>query len=553
MAVKKNKLTELAYFLVAFLLVSSAQPDWSLAGCVLASCLGYTLFWIGALRCSSRKWRFCFSVFWFGACSAVHLNWFFSDRYMGGYIYIFMAVLCLGLGVQFGLVTLLIHPEKLSWIHLLGLSGGWAVCEWSRLYILSGYSLNPMGLSLSATLLGMQMVSVVGVFGLSFWVFLTNLVALRAFKNFSWRSLAIWIMIAGLPYAYGFIHLTHHRHQMMDPDVTRIKALLVQTALMPEEKFAIDGSIPSSPIDQWRHILSLLAPHLTKPVDVIVMPEGTVPYGTHYPLYRSSEISNVFFDLFGVKIISEKERGGNRDWAQALADFTGADVIIGLEDFEHNPSRTYNAAILVRPLKKDLYRYEKRILLPMGEYIPFEWCKKILSKYGISDSFTPGKEAKVFPLSACNAGISICYEETYGHLMRENRQKGAEMLINLTNDVWFPHSRLPLVHFFHGRLRALELGLPVLRACNTGLTCGIDALGKVVDQLPCENKHTPSPPCVLFSQLPLYHFPTLYTFWGDLLPIGGAALLFALFLIVKYFERKQFKIKNFPIYPLQKN
>lgn len=554
-----------AYFLIAFLVVGCAQPDWSVTGCILASCIGYALFWQGAFLCTSNKSRFWYAVFWFGAVSALHLNWFFADRYVGAYIYAFVAMLCLWLGVQFGIATLLIgNPKEISWLHILGISGGWALCEWSRLFILSGYSLDPAGIALSGTLTGLQMASAVGIYGLTFWVFLTNLIALRLLNSLSWRWGVVWVVVALLPYASGALHLAYHTRQMELKSTQKrsLEALLVQTALIPEEKFTVNGSSPFSPASQWRKILLLLAPHLSSPIDLIVLPEGTVPYGTHHPIYPAEEIERAFQEIFGQQVVlpaffERSTRLGNRAWAQALADFTGADVILGLEDLDVQPAektfQAYNAAFLVRPFTQELTRYEKRVLVPMGEYIPFDWCKKILSKYGIMDSYTPGKEAKVFPTAHSPVGISICYEETYGYLMRQSRQKGAEALINLTNDVWYPMSRLPAVHFFHGRLRALEAGVPVLRACNTGVTCGIDSVGRVVAQLPCENAQHACAAAVLPISLPLYHFPTLYTRWGDAFPMGCSAVLFAAFFVAKCFKRKQFKIKGFYIYPLRKN
>ncbi len=557
-----NKLSRFVYFLISFLIVALAQPDTSVLGCIFASCFGYALFWQGVYLCERARSRFWYAVVWFGGVSTVHLNWFFADRYVGAYIYPFLAFLCLWLGVQFACATLLIgNPKEMGWLHILGISGGWALCEWSRLFILSGYSLDPVGIALSGTLTGMQMATAWGVYGLSFWVFFTNLLALRLLNDRSWRHGAVWAAVSVFPYLSGAAHLTYHTRQMDRylAHTRSLEALLVQTALIPEEKSAVDGSSPISPAYQWHMILSLLAPYLTQPVDLIVLPEGAVPYGTHRPIYLAREIEQAFEDVLGkrIQLPAEPTRVGNRAWAQALADLTGADVILGLEDVDIQPVektyQAYNAALLVRPFTAELSRYEKRVLLPMGEYIPFDWCKKILSKYGIMDSFTPGTEAKVFSLARSTAGISICYEETYGHLMREARQKGAEMLINLTNDVWYPRSRLPAVHFFHGRLRAIESGVPVLRACNTGVTCGVDALGRITDHLPYENAQQIAPPAVLSTSLPLYHFSTLYARWGDTVPMGVSAILFISFFISKCFKRKRFKIKDFYIYPLRKN
>ena len=557
-----GNISRFVYFLTSFLIVSLAQPDMSVTGCIFASGFGYALFWQGVSLCDKKRSRFWYSVLWFGGISVIHLNWFFADRYVGIYIYPFVFFLCLVLGMQFACITLLIgNPKEIGWLHILGISGGWTLCEWSRLFILSGYSLNPVGIALSGTLPGMQMATTGGVYGLSFWVIFTNLLALRLLNDRSWRQGAVWAVVSVFPYLSGAAHLVYHIRQMDRhlADTPPLKALLVQTALIPEEKLMIDGSSPVSPTYQWRMMLSLLAPYLGQPGDVIVLPEGVVPYGTHRPIYLAQEIEQAFLDVWGkqIQLPSESPKAGNRAWAQALADLTGSDVILGLEDVdiqsEEKTYQAYNAAFLVRPFTKEFYRYEKRVLLPMGEYIPFAWCKKILSKYGIMDSFTPGKEAKIFSLARGAAGISICYEETYGYLMRQARHKGAQLLINLTNDVWYPRSRLPAVHFFHGRLRSLESGVPILRACNTGITCGVDALGRIVGQIPGENVQQTALPGVLSASLPLYHYPTLYSWWGDGGPMGVSAIFFTSFFISKCFKRKRFKIKGLYTYPLRKN
>ena len=94
----------------------------------------------------SQKKRFFCSLFWFGAVSVCHLNWFLSDKYVGFYINIFLVLFSLYLGFQFALITLFIrNPKEMGIWHLLGISGGWVLLEWSRLHILSGYSWDPVG------------------------------------------------------------------------------------------------------------------------------------------------------------------------------------------------------------------------------------------------------------------------------------------------------------------------------------------------------------------------------------------------------------------------
>jgi apolipoprotein N-acyltransferase len=173
----------------------------------------------------------------------------------------------------------------------------------------------------------------------------------------------------------------------------------------------------------------------------------------------------------------------NGYFCQALANIFNADLVTGLQDdqwVKDDEMRSFSSGIYFFPGGEVGLRYEKQVLLPMAEYIPFDFCKEYAKEYGISSSFCKGLEAKVFPGCKAPFGLCICYEETYGHLMRENRVKGAEVLINLTSDVWYPNSSLPKRHFDHARLRSVEMGIPLLRACNTGITAAINSVGKLL-------------------------------------------------------------------------
>jgi len=545
--------------LFSFLIVVCAQPDWSPIACFLTSTVGYALFWKGMLYFRNKASRFLIAIFWFGLISITHLSWLSADRYVGFYIYFLILFLFLSLGIQFGLVSLLVcDAQKMGILRILAISGTWTLMEWTRLFFLSGYSWDPVGLSLTGTLISMQMASIVGVFGMSFWVFLTNLVALRLSSNKTFKQAGSWLLLALIPYLYGSLHFYLHDHWMEQERHHSLSALLVQTSLLPEEKLPVNGSMPLSPPAQWSRILDLLSTYLDVPHDLIVLPEGCVPYGTDLPLYQQAFVSETFKNFFPqLEDLPESlnQQVGNRYWAQALANAHQTSVVIGLEDVEYchgGEIKAYNAAFLFRPYSLSSQRYEKRILVPMGEYIPFQWCKKILSKYGILDSYTPGDEAKIFQVGQTCAGISICYEETFGNLMRANRQKGAELLINISNDVWYPLSRLPVVHYLHGRLRAIEQGLPMVRACNTGLTCGIDALGRSVGQLPYESKRGLSQPGVLSILLPLYSYHTFYTIFGDSLVISISLFFITSFFIYLFVQRKKFLLKYLNIYPLRK-
>lgn len=519
----------ITFFLLAisFLMVGLGQPYLIPFFAVCASCIGFACFWKVLLDFQSTTKKFWVATLWFTLIQAIQLNWLTSDRYTGAYIFILYILLIFGIGLEFGLLSLFINKQS-SLVRFLAVAGCWVIMEWSRLFIMTGFSWSSVGLALSTNAYAMQFASLGGLFGLSFWVILTNLFALRLFmqphKVFSW---AVFVVAATLPYLYGFIAV----NEPPQSEERKLRALLVQTSLAPEEKVALSGYGAKAlhPVEQWRRILALLEPYQQKPVDLIVLSEAVVPYGTDLPIYPQNVVADTFKAVYGRVDFDKKtlkqEKVGNRFWAHELANFFNADVIIGLEDVNDRDNASYNAAFLVQAAQTTSFRYEKRVLVPMGEYIPFKWCKAILEDYGIIDSFTPGTEAKVFLSNNIPVGISICYEETYGNLMRENRQKGAQLLVNITNDVWYPRSHLPLIHYYHGRLRAVENGVPLLRACNTGLTCAVDHRGTLLDYLEPETPANSSKPAVLYVTLPLSQHETVYSHLGDSL-IVICSLLF---------------------------
>lgn len=517
-------------FLLSLAIVGFGQPVWNSWLSLLAALGGYALFWSIILDLPAKK-RFWFSAAWMAAVQFIQLFWLTSHPFL--YIYIVHLCLSVGVGLQFGLIGLCLTRERLQSLpNLVAIAGLWTLMEWMRLFLLAGYSLNPIGLALSAHLYPLQMASLAGIYGLSFWIMLVNLLALRAWMTYKTSPALLWLSAAALPFLYGFAQITALTQAEKQP---AYNALLLQTAFPSEEAltFASHSERLAYVIDEWRQILALAKKEWGKPTDLIALPEFVVPYGTYTPVFPYPAVKAAFIDIYGKEAINrlppleeplaqqiDLKPGkmwfvNNAYWLQALANLFNAEVVSGLEDAEDTPSGVreyYSAAVHVRP---DLFipeRYEKRILMPMGEYIPFAFLRTFAAAYGIQGSFTHGKEAKVLgckqPLGMC-----ICYEETFGHLIRENSHKGAKILVNLTNDGWYPHSLLPQQHFDHARLRTVENGLPLLRSCNTGVTGAIDCFGRTIATL--DNRQ--EAPGALHVAVPLYSYTTLYRTFGDTL------------------------------------
>lgn len=530
--------------LLSFMITAFGQPA-SIGGLgLIAACCGYALFWRVLLSLPRKLSRFCTGTFWFAAVQVVQLSWAVSHPYL--YIYIVLILVVTFIGAQWGLVSLWIIPRTFQRVSsLIALAGLWVVLEWSRLFVMSGFPFNPIGLALTGSIYPLQLASIGGIFLLSFFVMLTNLLALQAWISGTRRTFGAYILLALSPYLFGMWQIYRLDHYF---DQNSSKILLVQTGFPVEQKLTFHSSEEARKFvfSQWQQIFKLVLPYRKSALDLILLPENLVPYGTYGLVFPLDETKDFLFDLFGEEVIYHlpplkypyadfipTEKGvrwmvNNAFLSQTLANFFNTHLIIGLEDQDDQKNETYSAAMHFQPNSLEINRYEKRVLVPMGEYIPSEYCREIAAKYGVYGSFTPGSQAKLFnghiPL-----GTSICYEEAFGHKMRDNRLKGAEILVNLTNDGWYPNSSLPQQHFDHARLRTVENGIPLARACNTGITGGIDSLGRIVATLGNTPEEAQNSVGALKVDLPKFHYQTLYTIWGDyfVVSLSFVSMLFA--------------------------
>ncbi|MBY0529217.1 MAG: apolipoprotein N-acyltransferase [Rhabdochlamydiaceae bacterium] len=471
---------------------------------------------------------------WFTCVQLVQLSWMSSIEFQGVYILFVYGALCALLGVQFSFLSVFLRDlRKLSALRILAAASLWTVIEWSRLKFLCGFTWNPVGLSLTAWIQPLQFAAIWGVYGLSFWVMFVNLVAVKLFfasKENRKQWATCWVGLALIPMLFGVWHL---KRGCISGE-KQISAALVQTGLLPSQKVPLPGRYDEfiSPLNQWSEILRLLKNSKREHWDLVVLPEAVVPYPATDAIYlytaalkRISQVLGEESVLHQPPLIAPyaqlRELHGekvwcvtNAFWGQLISNHFSSEVIAGLDHHDLFCGKNYNAAFHFFPFQREILRYDKRVLLPLAEYLPFSFLKKWTQNYGIVDFFTPGSEALVtgerVPLS-----LSVCYEETFADLMREGRKKGAELFVNVTNDSYYPNSRLPKQHFDHARLRAVENGIPLLRSANTGVTVALDRFGQVVAQLGEGGRESEWIKGVLDVAFKIETHRTLYSYWGD--------------------------------------
>lgn len=166
----------------------------------------------------------------------------------------------------------------------------------------------------------------------------------------------------------------------------------------------------------------------------------------------------------------------------------GAQMAVGIQRVIGN--RGYNSMAIISPNAGTTQIYDKHHLVPFGEYIPFgDLAYRLfgLSAFAAQQGagYSAGPGAAVLDLGTRLGHVLplICYEAVFPQDLRAAPSR-ADWILHITNDAWFGTLTGPWQHLAQARLRAVETGLPVLRAANTGISAVIDARGRVVAALP---------------------------------------------------------------------
>ena len=164
----------------------------------------------------------------------------------------------------------------------------------------------------------------------------------------------------------------------------------------------------------------------------------------------------------------------NKVWIMLCADT--------MERQADDSTPIFNSSLLVNPRGEIAAVYHKRRLVIFGEYIPLvRWLPFLRYVTPIGDGFTPGKSPTPFVISSIPATVSvlICFEDVFAQEAREHVDGDTDFLINLTNDGWFGEGAAQWQQAASAVFRAIENGTQLARCGNNGLTCWIDAHGRM--------------------------------------------------------------------------
>ena len=214
------------------------------------------------------------------------------------------------------------------------------------------------------------------------------------------------------------------------------------------------------------------------------------------------------------------------DLAQTVIDATaeagrGSPVVVG--GLRREGERFYNHLAVVQPDGRLTDGYDKYHLVPFGEYVPragiLGMVTRTFSFLDERSSYTPGDGPRLIDLPGIGPALPlICYEAIFPQDVGAAPSRPA-LLLQITNDAWFGTFAGPQMHLAQARFRAVEQGVPLIRAANTGISAVIDAGGRVTASIPLDKAGW------LDAAVPPAAAPTLYSRTGD-----GPALVLALCL-----------------------
>ena len=193
--------------------------------------------------------------------------------------------------------------------------------------------------------------------------------------------------------------------------------------------------------------------------------------------------------------------------------------------------RFYNRAYLLDDRGRVGGYYDKRHLVPFGEYVPLQsvlfFVHRLVEATG---DFAAGDRPAVMELAAARPGILICYEAIFPELSRDLVRHGANLLVNITNDAWFGRSSAPYQHLSMTVFRAVENRVPLIRAANTGITAIIDSCGHIRGKTSLFKEAT------LTGEVRMGVGNTFYDRYGDL--FAGTCLAISAIIVVLALVKK---------------
>ncbi|WMR95572.1 apolipoprotein N-acyltransferase [Mergibacter septicus] len=374
----------------------------------------------------------------------------------------------------------------------------WTLTEYLRAHLFTGFPWLELGYSqINSPFKGIA--PLFGVQGISFFMIWSCGLVVTILRSIQQkRKKLIWISQSALLLILLLIAALTEKAIFVKTDKTKMPQIITLIQGNIEQQIKWDPNFLVYSLDRYEQ---LIKPHLGKS-NLIILPESSLP-----------ALENNLIP-----------------YISGLADFakeSGSTIMLGSVFRNEQNDNIYNSVLVLDPNKQNPLvnpqRYLKHHLVPFGEYVPLSNLLRPLG--AIFNLPFSGMTAGKYLQSGLKANDivltpAICYEIAFGEQIRENLTKKSHFILTLSNDAWFGQSIGPWQHLQIAQMRALELGKPVIRATNTGVTAFIDTNGEIIAQAPQFKATTLTAkiypvvgrtPYSVFGNYPLYILIVLFT------------------------------------------
>jgi apolipoprotein N-acyltransferase len=391
---------------------------------------------------------------------------------------------------------------------IFALAIAFGLAEFARGHVLTGLPWNLLGYALLGTLPFMQLAALLGVYALSLIAVLLFASPASFFAPAGsglagrWPSAALAaLMLAalGLGYVWG-----EQRLASAEVADTGVRVRIVQANVDQADKWR-----PENSEEIFTSYLDLTRSGGLDAIDLVVWPETAVPF----LLADARDALALIGDVL----------------PQEISLLVGSARLVEEGDAQGGLAarRIYNSLLVVDDKGAVLDAYDKRHLVPFGEYLPFQDFLESLGfmqMTGVRGGFSEGAGSLLLNVpGAPQARPLICYEIIFPDEIASRTERPG-WLLNLTNDAWFGSSAGPYQHFHQARVRAVEQGLPLVRGANTGISAEVDPYGRILAEIGLGESG------VADANLPHAIAPTLFVQFGSILETSLLALAFACWL-----------------------
>ena len=357
----------------------------------------------------------------------------------------------------------------LELVNVLALASWWCVLEWIRSWIFTGLPWNLAGSSQWRVLPLIQISEYTGIYGISFLVVLVNLAIASGLERCTRKGVRHYyplLFALALVCACMTFGLKRIRQYSRTDNNSQYKIGVVQPHLSQRRTGGREKTLEA--IKVCAALTDQLLDSKEK-ADLIVWPETAVPV----PLNSVDPLAQYF-----------------RDEVYRLGRKGNIPMLLGAITLKNDPSEpggvaVYNSAVLVKPGLEIADTYSKVHIVPFGEFVPFGREFPVLNRIvGMGRNLTRGPGFRPLEiLPGLHAGISVCYEDIFPYISRAHTRNGANILLVVTNDAWYPTSNEPVQHFANSLFRAVETRLPMIRVGNSNFSVVIEPTGHVSQTL----------------------------------------------------------------------